>query len=186
MLQPGEVLFGYSIGIFPMAHPEEDNALYWYEPAMRGILPLHQLKISHSLKQSIRSGKFIVKRDLRFHDVITACANREDTWISEEIIDVYQRLHEEGFAHSFETYDKENNLVGGLYGVRIGGAFFGESMFHTKTDASKVALVELVNWMKREEMTLLDMQYLTPHLESLGGIEIPKEEYKKLLARALK
>lgn len=185
MLAPHEVLFGYAIGIFPMAHPEEENALYWYDPPMRGILPLDQLHISHSLKQSLRRGKFRVTRNLSFEQVMRHCANRRDTWISEEIIEVYVRLHEMGHAHSFETLNTRDELVGGLYGVRIGGAFFGESMFHSQTDASKVALVSLVAWMKQEGMTLLDMQYLTPHLASLGGVEVTRETYKKLLRKAL-
>ncbi|MFA6261932.1 MAG: leucyl/phenylalanyl-tRNA--protein transferase [Bacteroidia bacterium] len=185
MLQPDEVLFGYSIGIFPMAQPDENNALYWYEPQMRGILPLDELKISRSLRQTLRSGKFTVSMNTAFEEVMRQCAARTDTWISEEIIDVFVRLNEMGHAHSFETRNKEGHLVGGLYGVFMGGAFFGESMFYTQTDASKVALVELVQWMKREGMQLLDMQYLTPHLESLGGIEIPREEYKRRLREAL-
>ena len=185
MLQPQEVLFGYSIGIFPMAHPEEENALYWYEPQLRGIIPLDQLKISKSLTQTLKSNKYIVTFNTAFEEVIRACGQRDDTWISEEIIDVYCRLHEMGHAISIETRNKKGELVGGLYGVVMGKAFFGESMFHTATDASKVALVSLVNWMKQNQMTLLDTQYLTDHLRSLGGKEVSKEEYKQLLREAL-
>ncbi len=186
MIQPHEVLFGYSIGIFPMAHPEEENALYWYEPEMRGIIPLDNLKISKSLQQTIRSGKFHITFNTDFEAVIRACSQRDDTWISEEIIEVYCTLHEMGHAYSFETRNKEGKLVGGLYGIAMGKAFFGESMFHTETDASKVALVELVNWMKETGMILLDTQYLNDHLQSLGGMEITKEEYKNRLREALK
>lgn len=186
MVEPHEVLFGYSIGVFPMAHPEEDNALYWYEPTMRGILPLDKLKISKSLSQTLRSGKYNITFNQDFDAVIRHCADREETWISQEIIDVYSKLAEMGHAISVETrLSADSRLVGGLYGVSMGRAFFGESMFSMERDASKVALVHLVRWMKSEGFVLLDMQYLTPHLATLGGIEIPKTEYKRLLREAL-
>jgi leucyl/phenylalanyl-tRNA--protein transferase len=185
MLVPEEMLYGYSIGVFPMAHPGENNALYWYEPELRGILLLHQLKISKSLRQTMRSEKFHVTINECFEETLRACANREDTWISEEIIQCFIRLHEMGYAYSFETRNHNNELVGGLYGVAMGKAFFGESMFHTERDASKVALAELVFWLRRHQFTLLDTQYLTPHLASMGAIEIPQKEYLLLLEKAL-
>lgn len=179
-----QVLHGYSLGVFPMAHPEEDNAIYWYEPEMRGIIPLNGLKVSKNLARTIRKGVFEVRMNTAFREVMEACANREETWISEEIIDIYTELHEKGWAHSVECW-QDNKLVGGLYGIAMGRAFFGESMFHRVTDASKVALVYLVSWMKANGFTLLDTQYLNSHLASLGGIEIPKEEYQKRLKEAL-
>ncbi len=186
MLSADEVIFGYMCGVFPMAHPEENNAVYWYEPQLRGIIPVDGLKMSKSLKQTLRSGKFNVTINQSFDDVIRACSKRADTWISEEIVEVYNSLFEMGYAYSFETRNKNGELVGGLYGVALGKAFFGESMFHTETDASKVALVHLVAWLKQHGFTLLDTQYITDHLKTLGAIEIEREEYKELLREALK
>ena len=184
-LTPSMVLEAYRSGVFPMAHPEEDNAIYWYEPTQRGVLPLNGFKLSKSLKKRIDRREFQVSIDTDFPAVIRACAEREETWISEEIQQVYIELHELGWAHSVECRQEEK-LVGGLYGVAIGHAFFGESMFHKKTDASKVALFYLVQWLKKRNFALLDMQFLTPHLASMGGIEISQEEYLELLRRALK
>jgi len=185
MLIPEEMLYGYSIGVFPMAHPGEDNALYWYEPELRGIVPLHQLKVSKSLKQTINTGKFKVTINQDFEGTIRACADRDDTWISEEIIQCFLQLHELGYGYSFETRNNQNELVGGLYGVAMGKAFFGESMFHKERDASKVALVELVYWLRRNNFMLLDTQYITPHLQTMGAVEITQKEYLLLLEKAL-
>jgi len=185
MLHPEKVLYGYSIGVFPMAHPGEDNRIYWYEPEMRGIVPLDNLKVSKSLKQTLRSGKFHVTINDSFEEVMRACAAREDTWISEEIIQCYTELFHIGHAFSFETRNHNNKLVGGLYGVALGRAFFGESMFFTERDASKVALVHLVAWLKANGFKLLDTQYITPHLKTMGAIEIPQKEYLLLLENAL-
>ncbi len=184
-LTPQQVLHAYTIGVFPMANPEEENTIYWYEPMERGIIPLDGLKVSKSLKATLKKGKYEVRMNTAFRQIMEACADREDTWISEEIIDVYTELHEAGWAHSVECWD-EDGLVGGLYGVSIKYAFFGESMFHRKTDASKVALVHLVAWLKENQFKLLDTQYLNDHLASLGGIAISQEEYKILLADALR
>lgn len=184
-LTPESVLFGYSIGVFPMADPDENNEISWYDPEWRGIIPLHGLKISKSLKQVLRSNKFHVTINQSFEAVMRKCAERSETWISEHIIEVYTELHQRGFAHSFETRSATGELVGGLYGVCLGRAFFGESMFHAERDASKVALVNLVEWMNRNGLKLLDTQYITPHLASLGGIEVSREEYKQLLTKAL-
>lgn len=184
-LTPEMVLQGYSMGIFPMADSDDNDSIYWYEPQMRGIIPLDGLKISKSLKQTLRSGKFHLTINEEFETVMRHCANRESRWISEEIISVYSELHRLGYGFSFETRNKKNELVGGLYGICLGKAFFGESMFHFETDASKVALVYLVEWMKQNGLVLLDTQYLTDHLKSLGGIEITQKEYLALLLEAL-
>jgi leucyl/phenylalanyl-tRNA--protein transferase len=135
--------------------------------------------------QTLKSGKFHVTANEDFEAVMRACAEREGTWISEEIIQVFIELHRQGFAFSFETRNREKELVGGLYGVALGKAFFGESMFHRERDASKVALVYLVEWMKDTGLTLLDTQYITDHLRTLGGIEITQEKYMELLDKAL-
>ncbi len=185
MLTADELLFGYMCGVFPMADPGDGDAIYWYDPQQRGIIPLDGLKISNSLKQTLHSNKFHVTINTEFEAVVRACANRTETWISEEIVEAYASLHEMGYAYSFETRNTQNQLVGGLYGVAIGRAFFGESMFHTERDASKVALVHLVNWLNQNHFTLLDTQYITPHLQSLGGIEINRDEYRRRLADAL-
>lgn len=184
-LTPEMVLHGYSLGIFPMADPDDNNEISWYEPHERGILPLEGLKVSKSLRKTIEQGKFNVTLDHDFEGVIRACAERDETWISEEIIQVYLELHRMGFAHSVECWQEER-LAGGLYGVALQKAFFGESMFHRVTDASKVALFYLVEWLKAHHFLLLDMQYITPHLASLGGIEISAAEFQKRLKKALK
>jgi len=185
-LTPEMVLQGYTMGIFPMADSDDHESIYWYEPTMRGIIPLDGLKVSKSLKQTLRSGKFHVTINQSFEDVMRHCANRKEKWISDEIPEVYTELHHLGFGFSFETRNTQNELVGGLYGIALGKAFFGESMFHLERDASKVALVRLVEWMKEHGFLLLDTQYLTDHLKSLGGIEIPQKEYLKLLLEAMK
>lgn len=185
-LTPEMVLQGYSMGIFPMADSEDLDAIYWYEPTMRGIIPLDGLKVSKSLKQTLRSGKFHVTINESFGQVMRCCSNRESKWISDGIIEVYTELYELGFGYSFETRNAQNELVGGLYGIALGKAFFGESMFHLERDASKVALVALVEWMNQNGFMLLDTQYLTDHLKSLGGIEIPQKVYLAKLLEALK
>jgi leucyl/phenylalanyl-tRNA--protein transferase len=179
------ILYGYSIGVFPMADPEENNEISWYAPDVRGILPLHNLKISKSMQQTLRSNKFHLTINTNFSEVIRQCAHRDETWISQEIIYVFEELHEMGYAHSFETRDSQHNLVGGLYGVAMGKVFFGESMFHTQRDASKFALIKLVEWMRGNHFELLDTQYITPHLQSMGAIEVSKTDYMILLQQAL-
>jgi leucyl/phenylalanyl-tRNA--protein transferase len=181
-LTPEIIIKGYTLGIFPMAM--EDEKIYWFEPKMRGIINLNNLIVSKSLAKLIRNEKFKVTINKDFKSIIKECSKRDDTWISNEIIDVYSKLHELNFAHSVECW-LGDELCGGLYGVAIGGAFFGESMFHTITNASKVALVFLVDNLIKNGFTLLDTQYLTPHLESMGGIEITKREYLKRLNSAL-
>ena len=177
------LLLGYRNGWFPMAEPEGE--INWYYPHRRGILELDKLKISRSLRQTIKKNIFTVTVNTAFRDVMWNCAARPETWISEEIIRAYSELHIKGFAHSVETW-REKKLAGGLYGVAIGGAFFGESMFSSLTDASKVALVFLVERLRERGYVLLDTQFITPHLQRLGAAEIPADEYLKRLKAALR
>ncbi len=182
-LSPEFVLMAYRSGYFPMADPRT-GAIAWYSPDPRAIIPLEQLRISRSLRRTIRRGAFEVRMDTAFSDVITACAKRSETWISQEIIDAYTRLFKGGVAHSVEAY-ANGELAGGLYGVSLRGAFFGESMFSRVTDASKVALVALVERLRARNFRLLDSQFLNDHIRSLGGVEIPRAEYLVRLAEAL-
>lgn len=169
-----------------MAH--EDGEIYWYDPDPRAILPLDQFHVPRSLRRVVKSGRFEVRVDTAFTEVMRACAlpapGRETTWISEEFIRVYTQLHKARLAHSVETW-LNGELVGGLYGVSLGGLFAGESMFHQTRDASKVALVHLVERLQQGGYTLLDVQFMTPHLHRFGAIEIPRRLYKKQLAQAL-
>ncbi|MBR7158231.1 MAG: leucyl/phenylalanyl-tRNA--protein transferase [Alphaproteobacteria bacterium] len=184
-LTPAILLKAYSIGIFPMAYGRHSGEFDWIEPPKRGIIPLDGLHISRSLAKAIRQNPFTVTYNQAFPEVMEACASREETWISDDIIRVYTELHRQGFADSIECWDKDGMLVGGLYGVRLHHAFFGESMFSRRTNASKIALYHLVEKLKKEGFMLLDTQFITPHLASLGGIEIPKSEYLALLRKAL-
>jgi len=181
-LEPGTLLAAYRCGAFPM--PFDRRRIAWFSPDPRGILPLDGLQVSRSLRRSLR--RYEVRRDTAFREVMTACADpaRTGGWIDRSFISAYTRLHHLGWAHSVEVYDLDGALVGGLYGVRIGGLFAGESMFHRATDASKVALVHLVQWLRDTGATLLDVQWTTPHLVSLGAIDIPRTEYLELLAAA--
>ena len=167
-----------------MADPDEDNAIYWHAPDPRAILPLHAFHVSGNLRKLVRQEHFEVAFDRAFMEVIQRCAERDVTWISGEIIEAYVALHQLGYAHSVECL-QDGNLVGGLYGVALGGAFFGESMFHHVRDASKVALVHLVEHLRKQGFTLLDIQFTTPHLERFGAINIPRSEYERRLAIAL-
>ncbi len=183
MIIPADILLElYRSGLFPMA--DEDGTIGIYDPPRRGILPLDSFHIQHSLAKLVRSGRFSIRIDTVFEDVMRACAARESTWISEDIIESYTLLHVLGHAHSMEAW-RDGRLVGGLYGVHIGGAFFGESMFHDERDASKVALVALVDHMRARGMTLLDTQYITPHLSRFGAIEVPRAVYRRVLGQAL-
>ena len=185
-LNPHLLLTAYTQGIFPMAN--EDGSIDWYEPDPRAVLPLEQFHVPHSLARTIRRERFEVRVNTAFEAVITACAKpapgREFTWISPEIIAAYTELHRLGFAHSVESW-KGDRLVGGLYGVALRGLFAGESMFSRETDSSKVALVHLVNRLKQQHFKLLDVQFLTPHLQKFGAIEIPAQEYQLKLFDAL-
>jgi leucyl/phenylalanyl-tRNA---protein transferase len=182
MIDPELLLQGYRLGVFPMAM--EDASIQWFSPDPRAILPLEDFHVPHALRRLVRKKVFETTMDKAFSKVIEACAKREDTWINLEIIESYTRLHEFGCAHSVEAW-KEGTLAGGLYGVAVGGAFFGESMFHYVTDASKIALVALVEHLRARKFALLDTQWLTPHLEQFGGIEISLDHYLRLLRRAV-
>ena len=178
------LIYAYSKGVFPMAEHREDAEVFWIEPEKRGIIPLDGFHVSHSLRRVIRKGTFEVRTDTAFRDVMLNCADRAETWINDQILDSYCNLFDSGLAHSVESW-KEEKLVGGLYGVSLGGAFFGESMFSKETNASKVALCALVERLKAGGYTLLDTQFLTSHLATFGAIEIPQKEYLKLLKSAL-
>ncbi len=183
-ITPQILLRAYAAGIFPMAESAEDNALYWVEPDERGIIPLDGLKISASLRKSVRRGGFDIRIDYDFTGVITQCAartaDRKSTWINNRIVSLYTQLHRLGCCHSVEAWH-EGKMVGGLYGVRIGAIFFGESMFSRVTDASKVALVHLVARLNAGGFRLLDAQFVNPHLQRLGAIQLPKHEYHKVM-----
>ncbi|MEX1055304.1 MAG: leucyl/phenylalanyl-tRNA--protein transferase [Rhodothermales bacterium] len=183
-LTPEIVLRGYAIGVFPMADPDERDAISWYAPDPRTILPLDAFHVPHNLEKVVRRGAFEVASDRDFRQVIRACSERDSTWISREIIHVYSSLHDLGFAHSVECW-KDGVLAGGLYGIALGSAFFGESMFHRERDASKVALVHLVRRLRAGGFTLLDTQYSTGHLEQFGAIQIPRTDYERRLADAI-
>lgn len=180
---PPHVLLGaYTEGVFPMA---EGGEILWFSPLKRGVIPLDdQFHIPHGLKRSLRRKPFEVRRDTAFRQVMEGCAARDETWIDRVIIDSYCHLHELGFAHSIECWD-EDGLQGGLYGVMLGRAFFGESMFSLKSDASKIALVHLVEWLRELDCLLLDTQWMTDHLRQFGGEEIQREDYFILLDEAL-
>ena len=162
----------------------EDDSIGWFSPDPRAIIPLDKFHVPHALRRVAGKKVFDVKIDNSFGEVIRGCAERKETWINREIIESYERLHELGYAHSVEAWSKDK-LAGGLYGVAVGGAFFGESMFHRERDASKVALVALVERLRKRKFALLDTQWLTPHLEQFGAIEIPRAHYLKLLKRTV-
>lgn len=184
-LEPSTVIGAYRQGVFPMIVETPEPLLAWWSPDPRGIIPLDKLRVSTSLRRSAK--RFTVRVDTCFADVIRACANpaRESGWITPEFIDAYVKLHELGWAHSIEVFDPAGRLAGGLYGVRINGLFAGESMFYTQRDASKVALMFLVRTMRETGMTLLDVQWCTEHLASLGAVEVQRTRYLTLLAEAL-
>jgi leucyl/phenylalanyl-tRNA--protein transferase len=182
-LTPDMLLQAYRTGMFPMADAR-DGEIFWCQPESRGILDFDDLKVSRSLRKVLRGGRFSVTSDHAFGDVVRACADREETWISHAIERAYVVLHTAGRAHSIEVWEGEA-LVGGLYGVAIGGVFCGESMFHRATDASKVALVHLVRHLVSRGFVLLDCQYVNPHLLTLGAKEIPGSEYLLRLQKAV-
>jgi leucyl/phenylalanyl-tRNA---protein transferase len=183
-LEPPTLISAYRQGIFPMEARALPGVLAWWSPNPRGILPLDRLRITRSMKQSAR--RYEIRTDTCFADVMRACADpsREDGWITAPFIEAYTRLHELGWAHSVEVFDRDG-LAGGLYGVRVNRLFAGESMFHARRDASKVALMALVQLMRAAGMTLLDVQWRTDHLESLGAVEVSRDQYLTLLADAL-
>ena len=184
VLTPEILLQAYRIGVFPMAEGCDDPRLYWFDPVQRGILPLDGFRISRSLRRRIRAMPFRLTLDHAFSEVIAGCGDRETTWINAEITHLFETLHRLGHAHSIEVWE-DDTLVGGVYGLALGGLFCGESMFSRRRDASKIALAFLVTHLRACGFRLFDTQYITAHLASLGGIEIPRATYRALLADAL-
>jgi leucyl/phenylalanyl-tRNA--protein transferase len=183
-LTPDRLLAAYAAGIFPMAERRDDPELFWVDPQRRGIIPLDGFHVSRSLARRLRRGEYRVSADMAFAEVVAGCADRPETWINAPIFDLYLRLHEMGHAHSIEVYEA-GRLVGGVFGVALGGAFFGESMFSRRTDASKVALACLVDRLRGGGFRLFDAQFQTTHLRSLGCIEVSRATYRRLLREAL-
>lgn len=187
-ITPDLLLRAYACGIFPMAEAADDPSIFWVDPEWRGIIPLEGFRVSSRLARTVRSDVFRVTVDAAFKQTISGCAEpqagREDTWINRRIRDLYSALHAAGHCHSVEVWDG-GNLVGGLYGVALGGAFFGESMFHRARDASKVALVHLVARLVAGGFVLLDTQYVTDHLRTFGAVEVPRDRYRVLLDDAI-
>lgn len=183
-IRPALLLSAYRGGLFPMAL-DDRGEIGWFSPDPRGVIPLDTFHVPKSLLRTVRQGKFEIRFDSAFSEVITACADRATTWISDRIQTSYEKLFDLGYAHSVETW-REGRLVGGLYGVSMAGAFFGESMFSRETDASKVALVALVSRLRDRGFLLLDTQWSTEHLERFGCTDLPRDEYLALLEEALK
>ncbi len=187
IITPQVLLQAYSVGVFPMAESADDPSLYWIEPDERGVLPLDNFHISKSLKKSVRHAGFEIRIDTAFEQVIKQCAektgDRKETWINARILRLYCQLHKMGCCHSVESW-RDGELVGGLYGVRLGAAFFGESMFARATDASKVALVHLVARLNFGRFKLLDAQFVNDHLKQFGCFKVPKKQYRPLLDAA--
>lgn len=184
-LTPELIINAYASGVFPMAEAADSDEVHWFEPRRRGILPLDGFHVSRSLRRTRRrlGPRFSCNR--AFAEVMAHCADREETWINPEITRVFHELHGHGLAHSVEVWTPDGDLAGGVYGLALAGGFFAESMFSRVTDGSKLALAELVARLNRAGFTLLDTQYLTPHLQTLGGIEISKLAYRKRLNAAL-
>lgn len=187
-ITPDILLRAYACGIFPMAESRDDPGLFWVEPDKRGVIPLDGFHIPRRLARTVRSDRFEIRVDTGFEAVIEGCSggdeDRPDTWINDRIRSLYGELFDAGFVHTVECW-REGRLVGGLYGLALGAAFFGESMFHRETDASKVALVHLVARLKAGGFTLLDAQFQTAHLARFGAIEMPRRKYRKLLEAAV-
>ncbi|MEP2534126.1 leucyl/phenylalanyl-tRNA--protein transferase [Shimia sp.] len=182
-LTPDLLMRAYGLGVFPMAEHRDDPDVFWVDPIRRGIFPLDQFHISRSLARALRRSDYSVTLNRDFVGVLDCCADRAETWINAEIRDLYTALHARDQAHSLEIWD-QNTLIGGVYGVTLGAAFFGESMFSARRDASKIALAYLVEHLRRCGFTLFDTQFLTDHLASLGAIEIPRRDYQKMLTWA--
>jgi len=187
-ITPEILLRAYAAGLFPMAESADDPDIYWVQPQLRGVIPLEDFHISRSLAKAIRAKPFDIRFDTAFDDVIEACAQstegRPTTWINPLILLLYKELHRMGYTHSVEAWEGDT-LVGGLYGVSLGSAFFGESMFSRRTNASKICLVALVERLKANAFTLLDTQFTTEHLKTFGAIDVPRKQYEKLLAEAM-
>lgn len=187
-LSPELIVRAYRAGIFPMAEDADDDDVFWVSPEMRGVIPLDGFRLSKSLRKAIRQTPWTIKVDSDWEGIVEGCAtegaDRSSTWINGTIRSVYGELFQRGIVHTVEVWDGEE-LVGGLYGLAIGAAFFGESMFHRRTDASKMAMAHLVARLNAGGFKLLDTQFVTPHLASLGGIEIPRAEYEDRLTKAV-
>ena len=183
-ITPELLLHAYTVGVFPMSEGGVQDPIFWVDPDARGILPLDGFHISRSLSKTLAKGGFSIAVNTDFMGVVEACADRPETWINREIFHLYMKLHHMGYAHSLEVWEN-GLLVGGVYGVAIGAAFFGESMFSRRRDASKIALAHLVERLRIGGFTLFDTQFLTDHLASLGGIEISRNKYRALLDIAL-
>ena len=181
---PTLLLRAYAAGVFPMADSATSDEIFWVDPKVRGVLPLDGLHVSRSLRKTIRRGDFAIRVNTAFRETVRGCAARNDTWINDEIFDLYHTLFRMGYAHSVETW-ANGRLMGGLYGVSLGGAFFGESMFSLQPDASKLALVWLVARLRQGRYRLLDTQFQTEHLSSLGVVEISRDDYHAKLDMAL-
>lgn len=187
-ITPEILLRAYSAGLFPMAESADDPEIYWVQPELRGIIPLDSFHISRSLAKTIRRKPFDIRVNTAFSRVIALCAepapDRPTTWINPLILKLYRELHRMGYAHSVEAWEGDE-LVGGLYGVSLGSAFFGESMFSRRTDASKVCLAYLVERLRKRGFTLLDTQFTTEHLKTFGAIDVPRKAYEKMLDKAM-
>lgn len=183
-LTPEIMLNAYASGIFPMAETRDDPEVFWVDPRFRGVMPLDGFRMSRSLAKRIRRDDYEIHIDESFADVVAACADREETWINDTLFGLYGQLHKAGFAHSIEVWI-DDELAGGMFGLTLGGAFFGESMFSRKRDASKIAMAYLVDRLRQGGFRLFDTQFLTEHLQSLGAVEIPRADYHKRLERAL-
>lgn len=184
VLTPELLLRAYAMGVFPMAESRDDPRIHWVDPRKRGVFPLDNFHISRSLKRRMADRNYTIRTNSDFAATVAACADRPETWINAEIFALYLALHHQGFAHSLEVW-ADGSLIGGVYGVTIGRAFFGESMFSRRTDASKIALAHLVGLLNTAGFTLFDTQFLTPHLASLGAIEISRAAYHRRLEDAL-
>ena len=184
-MSPQTLLAGYASGIFPMADSRDDPNIFWVSPEQRGVFPIGGFHLSRSLSRRIHREMPIIKINSCFEDVVSACADRDTTWISGRIFDSYLALHEMGHAHSLEVFDQNGDLWGGVYGVSLGSVFFGESMFSKRTDGSKIALAYLMARLNYGGFRLFDTQFLTDHLQSLGAVEISKADYEARLADAL-
>jgi leucyl/phenylalanyl-tRNA--protein transferase len=183
-ITPDVLLRAYAAGIFPMAESRDDPTIHWIDPKRRGVIPLDRFHISRSLRHRILHSNYTIRTDSAFSGVVQGCAERDETWINGDIFALYLALHQADYAHSLEVWEADV-LIGGVYGVTLGAAFFGESMFSRRTDASKVALAWLVHRLRAGGFTLFDTQFLTAHLASLGGVEISRAEYRAQLAAAL-
>ena len=183
-ITPDVLLRAYAMGIFPMAASRDDAEIHWVDPKRRGVFSLDNFHISHSLLRQIRRSSFTIRTNFDFDAVVAACADRPETWINGDIAALYSQLHHAGFAHSLEVWENDA-LIGGVYGVALGAAFFGESMFSRRTNGSKIALAYLMHRLRAGGYALFDTQFLTPHLASLGAVEITRAQYQSQLAAAI-